>query len=116
MQIQNNVDLNSLNTLHLKSTAEYLVELKDVQDLHKLQNNPEYAKLPWFILGGGSNLVLPSRILGLVLKVSNQGKRLLREDNDFWYVQASAGENWHEFVQYTLREGYWGLENLSLIP
>ena len=44
------------------------------------------------------------------------GKRLLREDAEAWYVEAAAGENWHDFVQWTLAQGWPGLENLSLIP
>jgi UDP-N-acetylmuramate dehydrogenase len=44
------------------------------------------------------------------------GKRLLREDADAFYIEAGAGENWHDFVQWTLAQGMPGLENLSLIP
>jgi UDP-N-acetylmuramate dehydrogenase len=44
------------------------------------------------------------------------GRTLAAEDDDAWYVRAGAGENWHDFVQWTLAQGWPGLENLSLIP
>lgn len=116
MQIHNKADLSLLNTLQLRSQAEHFVELHSLEHLQSLVNNTDLKKLPWNILGGGSNLVLPSLVRGLVLKVANRGKELLHEDKDFWFIKAYAGEIWHEFVQWTLQNGYWGLENLSLIP
>lgn len=116
IQIHNKTDLSSLNTLQLRSQAEHFVELHSQEHLQSLVTDPHLKKLPWNILGGGSNLVLPSLVQGLVLKLANQGKELSHEDKDFWFVKASAGEVWHDFVQWTLQNGYWGLENLSLIP
>ena len=65
--------------------------------------------LPRFILGGGSNLVFAGDFDGLVLHMAIAGRRLAHEDADAWYVEAGAGENWHEFVLWTLRSGWPGL-------
>lgn len=116
MQVQKQADLSSLNTLQLCSTAELMVDLFSPQDLLSVIQNPQLKSLKWNILGGGSNLVLPSLIQGLVLRPLNQGQELLREDADHWFVKAQAGTNWHDFVQWTLQQGFYGLENLSLIP
>lgn len=116
MQIQKNADLSLLNTLQLRALAEHFVELCSPQDLQELLKDTSLKKLPWSILGGGSNVVLPSHVNGLVLKVANKGHELIHEDNDFWFIRAQAGEVWHDFVQWTLQKGFWGLENLSLIP
>lgn len=116
MQIRTNVDLSSLNTLQLRSQAEHFAEAHSTQDVHALLNDNTVKKMKWNILGGGSNLVLPSMVRGLVLKVANRGRELVHEDADHWYVKVQAGEVWHDFVQWTLQQGYWGLENLSLIP
>ena len=116
MQVQKNFDLSRFNTLQLISTAEYFVELQNLQDLKRIIQNPEYLGIPWRILGGGSNLVLPSFIKGLVVKLENKGRELITEDSDHWWIKAQAGEVWHEFVLWTLEKGFWGLENLSLIP
>lgn len=116
MQILNKTDLSSLNTLQLRSQAEHFVELHNHDHLRSLIQDIGLKKLPWNILGGGSNLVLPSLVHGLVVKVAHQGKELLHEDENYWFVKAGAGEVWNDFVQWTLHNGYWGLENLSLIP
>lgn len=116
MQIHTRHDLSSLNTLQLRSQAEHYVELHSPTDLQSLLNDSELKKMSWKILGGGSNLVLPFTVQGLVVKVASQGRQLVGEDKDFWFVKAQAGDVWDDFVQWTLQQGYWGLENLSLIP
>jgi UDP-N-acetylmuramate dehydrogenase len=52
----------------------------------------------------------------VVLQIALQGKCIVSEDEANMYVRAEAGEKWHEFVLWTLRQGFAGLENLSLIP
>ena len=68
------------------------------------------------MLGGGSNIVLTRDMPQVVLKVEVRGMRLVDERADAWIVEAGAGENWHEFVAWTLAQGWPGLENLALIP
>ena len=41
---------------------------------------------------------------------------MYREDDEFIYIKAGAGENWHQFVLYCVQNNYAGIENLSLIP
>lgn len=114
--LQKNINLSKMNTLGLQSQAELYVEIDSLQTFAEIHANPHYQNIPWHILGGGSNLVLPQQVKGLVLKVNHLGKTLAREDAEAFYVTGNAGENWHEFVQWTLSQGYYGLENLSLIP
>ncbi|HEY1148708.1 MAG TPA: UDP-N-acetylmuramate dehydrogenase, partial [Pseudoduganella sp.] len=71
---------------------------------------------PRLVLGGGSNLLLTGDFPGLVLHICLEGRELLAGDAGHHHVRAAAGENWHEFVQWTLAQGVGGLENLSLIP
>ncbi len=78
--------------------------------------DPRATGLARLVLGGGSNVVLTRDFEGLVLLVALRGRRIVREDGDAWYVEAAAGENWHEFVAWTLAQGIPGLENLALIP
>ncbi|WP_028447608.1 UDP-N-acetylmuramate dehydrogenase [Chitinimonas koreensis] len=106
-------DLAPLHTLALRARAERLAVLADLAELPDLlaQAGPQLR-----VLGGGSNLVPAERVAGTVLKVELKGRQLLGEDEGAWYVAAAAGENWHDFVQWTLAQGWPGLENLSLIP
>lgn len=110
--LRRNVSLGSSNSLALPGQAAFYARIETAEQL----SNPELAKMPRFILGGGSNLVLCGDFPGLVLHMAISGKRLLKEDNEAWFIEANAGENWHEFVQWTLQQGWPGLENLSLIP
>lgn len=110
--LQYDVDLSACNTLALPGKAARFARIDSAQQLA----TPELASNPRFILGGGSNLVLTGDFDGLVLHMAIPGRRLLREDTKAVYIEAGAGENWHEFVQWTLQSGWPGLENLSLIP
>jgi UDP-N-acetylmuramate dehydrogenase len=67
------------------------------------------------VIGGGSNLVLTGDFPGLVLHVAFHGRSRVQEDAEAFFVRA-GGENWHDFVRWTLEMGWPGLENLSLIP
>lgn len=107
-----NVDLSSFNTLALPGQAARYQKITAPGQL----TAANLANEKRFILGGGSNLVLTGNFDGLVLHMAIPGKRLLKEDGEAWYVEAGAGENWHDFVQWTLQQGWPGLENLSLIP
>lgn len=112
MPLTRNFDLTALNTLALPGRAAFYARIEGAAQLAE----PELARQPRFVLGGGSNLVLTGDFAGLVLHVAIAGRRLAGEDAEAWYVEAGAGENWHDFVQWTLAQGWPGLENLSLIP
>src|SRR5690606_6810350 len=53
---------------------------------------------------------------GVILRNSILGIKQLGEDENHFYVKAGAGENWHNFVLTCIKNGWAGLENLSLIP
>src|SRR5213079_3249610 len=74
------------------------------------------GRAPKFILGGGSNIILTRDMPQVVLKVEVRGMRLVAERPDAWIVEAGAGERWHDFIAFTLDNGWPGLENLALIP
>jgi len=106
------VPLAGLTTLRVGGPAALLVEASTEEQLVAAVHEHPDA----FVLGGGSNVVLTRDFDGVVLLVALTGKRLVREDDAAWYVEAAAGENWHAFVAWTLANGFPGLENLALIP
>lgn len=114
--IANLSPLRALNTLGIAATARAYLRVTSAADLQAVRTNPDLSRLPRLILGGGSNLVLSGDFDGLVAHLVNQGKCIVGEDETHVVVSAQAGENWHEFVQWTLAQGVPGLENLSLIP
>lgn len=110
--IRNDVDLAACTTLALPGKAARLATITCAAQLGALAGTAERR----FVLGGGSNVVLTGDFPGLILHMAIPGRELAGEDADAWYVRAGAGEPWHEFVQWTLAQGWPGLENLSLIP
>ncbi|TDN47408.1 UDP-N-acetylmuramate dehydrogenase [Azoarcus indigens] len=111
-----NADLQPLNTFGLPGRAAFLIEVEDGDKLPQELASAELRDLPRLVLGGGSNLVLDGDFPGVVLKLALRGRRLIAEEGDARIVEAGAGENWHDFVRWTLQQGWGGLENLSLIP
>ena len=107
--------LRALNTMRIDALAAEFISVDHEQYLISLlqQRNP---KIPVFILGGGSNIVFLKDFEGTVLHINFRGKEVIREDDNHVWVKCSAGENWHEFVLWTLANDFGGLENLSLIP
>lgn len=115
--IKNNFNLQQNNTFGLSSIADSCFVLRRESELDELaaylNRNKETG---YFVLGGGSNVILNAQINTLVVLNQLKGISLTREDEDFFYVRAAAGENWHQFVDLCLQNGWPGLENLALIP
>ncbi|QEI09374.1 UDP-N-acetylmuramate dehydrogenase [Pigmentiphaga aceris] len=108
-------DLRAFNTLGLASHTHAFVEIDDAAQLPALaQLAREYPGL--LVLGGGSNMVLPSQVNMLVAHMRLRGIRLLDTTADHLLIEAAAGERWHEVVAHTIAQGWPGLENLALIP
>jgi UDP-N-acetylmuramate dehydrogenase len=116
MQIESGVSLKPFNTFGLPAVAQTLVRVGSESDVRKVVDHPELGIAPKFVLGGGSNIVLTRDPQQVVIKVEVMGRRLVEERADAFIVEAGAGENWHDFVAYTLAQGWPGLENLALIP
>ena len=116
MQIESGVSLKPYNTFGLPAVAHTLVRVASDADVRRVVDDPKLGRAPKFILGGGSNIILTRDMPQVVLKIEVRGMRLVEERPDAWVVEAGAGENWHDFVAYTIAEGFYGLENLALIP
>lgn len=103
MLLRTDVPLAPLTTLRLGGPARTLVECDSAADVRDaLRDRPEA-----FVLGGGSNVVLPDAGLDEVVLVRNFGIDELR---------VQAGEDWDSFVAHTIAQGFAGLEALSGIP
>jgi UDP-N-acetylmuramate dehydrogenase len=116
MLVEKNVPLEACNTFHIVAKALSLVRVRSQADVQAVLASPEWAAAPKFVLGGGSNIVLTGDVKPLVLKVEIQGRQRVQETAKAHIVEAGAGEDWHEFVAWTLAQGYPGLENMALIP
>jgi len=114
MNLSHNISLKNYNTFGIDVNAKNFISATTIDELREvIQLNP--TKL--FILGGGSNMLLTKDIDdALVIHLNIKGKTIIKENEDYVWVTAKTGENWHEFVIWCLDNGYGGLENMSLIP
>ncbi|WP_409280274.1 UDP-N-acetylmuramate dehydrogenase [Pseudomonas sp. KCJK8751] len=116
VQWQEQVSLKPYNTFGIDVKARYFTQAHDDQEVRLALAQAQQGGVPVLVIGGGSNLLLTRDIDALVLHMASRGRRVLSDDGERIVVEAEAGEPWHPFVQWTLAQGYCGLENLSLIP
>jgi len=109
-------DLHDLNTLALRASAAALVEVSGDAALVEALAWARDRNLPVVPLGAGSNVVLAGDLDALVLRLVSRGIHVLEETPDTVSLRVQAGENWHALVRWSLGQGYYGLENLALIP
>ncbi len=114
--IRKNVSLANKNTLALKASADFYCKVSDEAELLAAVQWAEEQSQPLWVLGGGSNVVFPSRFKGLVLHMGLTGINRLKETSTTTTVRAQAGENWDEFLQQCIQYGWHGLDNLAIIP
>jgi len=116
MIIHENYSLKKLNTFGIDASARYFAELSSVEAIHEILSEQTFVNTPKLILGGGSNLLFTKNVDGIVLKNNLKGIEIVKEDADFYFIKAGAGEVWHNLVMHCIANNYAGLENLSLIP
>lgn len=115
-EVQENIELSSLNTLCVSATARFYTEVKSLEDLQGALAWAEEKGHKTLILGGGSNLVFAGDFAGLVIRIQMMGRFWEQADEAGATLVLSAGENWHHAVLYAASVGYRGIENLALIP
>ena len=108
--------LRPYNTFGFDARTRWFCRIESPEQFAEVLRDPRVRGLAHLVLGGGSNIVLTRDFDGVAMLVALAGKRLVREDDQAWYVEAAAGENWHAFVAWTLANSLPGLENLALIP
>lgn len=108
-----NKSLRSFNTFGIEAHTEELIEITSVLQLRTVLKKITH---PFYILGGGSNILLLNDLKGVVLKMSIPGIKIERDFKHAVYLSAGAGVNWHQLVLFAVKNNLGGLENLSLIP
>jgi len=107
------VTLKSLNSFKLDSVCPAIYFIRKESDLRPFFG---WAEDSFYILGEGSNVLMLPQISKPILKIEIKGIEIIHDVDDEIIVRIGAGENWHQLVLWTLENGYFGLENLSLIP
>lgn len=112
-------DLSHANTMALACVADTVVTLTDETQLDDFMATylaSTDVRKPLFILSGGSNVLLPAKLHATVLCPKMLGIDVIAQTQDYVDIEVMAGENWHNLVVHTVSQGWYGLENLALIP
>jgi len=116
MKIVRDIPLSTHTTLKVGGPSAFFVSVASADELKEALEWAGEHRLPFFILGGGSNVLFPdSGFSGLVIQMDIKGI-VYEEKGDSVRSIVKAGENWDEFVEDTVKRNLWGLENLSGIP
>ena len=113
MELHPSISLKKLNTFGIDAIGNVAV-VTEKDDIIRIAN--ETGQSPTLILGGGSNLLFTKNPEGWIWKNELHGIEIADETDEFVWVKAGAGENWHRFVLHCIEKNWGGIENLSLIP
>lgn len=121
MKILQNHNLFKLNTFGISVNAKFFIEIKKEGDLMELFSLPEFRNNKKIFLGGGSNILFTQDFDGIVVLNKLKGIEITKVptpsvEEDEVFVHSMSGEFWHDLVNFAVSRGYWGIENLSLIP
>ena len=103
-------DARQYSTFRLSATLAKVTLLSSLEELKTYQ--PE---IPFLLLGEGSNSIFLSDWPGEILRFTAAGIQT-EQKTERLLLHVEAGHNWHQLVSWTVHEGWWGLENLALIP
>lgn len=112
-----NYSLKPHNTFGIDASAKFFFEFTEPEDLIVfLKSNSSWREEKIYVLGEGSNTLFMDHFNGLVIHPNIPGIAIIGEDRQHVWLEVGAGENWDEFVNYTVQHNFGGIENLSLIP
>jgi UDP-N-acetylmuramate dehydrogenase len=117
LQVQENVPLAPFTTFRIGGPARFFCEVKTEAELFEAVQFSQQRKLPLFILGGGSNLLVSDAGFdGLVMRIGVTASKRERRESESVVLEVGAGENWDDVVRYAVDRGYAGIECLAGIP
>ena len=102
-KVQTCVDLLLHNTFRVPARAKYFLEINKVSDI---------PNEPALVLGKGANVLFTKDYDGLVVKNNLKGIQVLKEG----LIEVASGEDWIDFVNWSVDNGWSGIENLAYIP
>ncbi len=110
MQKETNKNLTTFNTFGIKVFAKEFYSIENKNELKNVDLTDKFL-----ILGGGSNMLIIND-LPKVIHINTNGIKIIEENNKIVKIRVEAGENWDNFVDFCVKNNFYGAENLSLIP
>ena len=112
--IRKNISLKKYNSFNIDVNAKEFVEVNSKDELIEIANRTKDKNVLY--LGGGSNILFTRDFDGIVIHLNIKGVQFEKTNSDETVVQANAGENWNNFVEFCIKNNLGGIENLSMIP
>lgn len=109
------ISLKSYNTFGVEAKAQKFISINQIQEFNELFKRTDWQK-NFYILAGGSNVLFTDDFEGTIIWVNNKGINIIDETSEEVWVEVSAGEEWDDFVRWSVSNNYGGIENMGLIP
>ena len=109
-----NADLTGRNSFRVSQRAACIAEFDCTGDLPQLFG--ECGTREWRVLGGGNNILFTRDFEGMLVVPCGRAMQVVRDEGDDIWLRVEAGAEWDDIVQHCVDNGWWGAENLSLIP
>lgn len=116
MRIEQNYSLEQHNTFHLPAKTRWFMEYETEEELEKILHDEYFQECLSTHIGSGSNLLFINDYNGIILHSAIKGINVVSEDDDHVVIRVGAAELWDDVVAFAVSKGWFGIENLSLIP
>ena len=116
MDFEKNISLRKLNTFGVNVKCKFYCKVQSEKEMISVINSEEYNNNSHLILSGGSNVLFLKDYEGLIIQNEIKGKQITEEKSESTILRVGAGENWHQFVLWSIKNGLSGLENMAHIP
>lgn len=114
--LHHHYSLKDHNSFGVHVNAALFASPETNEQLTEVLDQYDYRNLPYLVMGEGSNLLFTNDFEGLILNPRMKGIQLVEDEGEQVVVRVGAAENWDSWVEYATQKGWFGLENLSLIP
>ena len=115
MIFKNNISIKKYNSFKVDHKVKKFYRIQSKEEMIKVKRSiSKNEKI--IILGGGSNILFTKNFNGSILYNNILGKEIIKETKKNIYIKFGAGENWDKSVEFCVKNKWYGIENLSLIP
>lgn len=114
--LRHDVELRPYLTFKTEARARLFAEYTSVKELTRISRMPAFRDNQLYHIGGGSNLLFFGTFDGLVLHSKIKGITVYEKSEEEHFIIVGAGEKWTDLVDWTIANGYTGMECMAGIP
>ena len=107
--------LTNFNSFKIEATCNDFICINKEEEYDYLFERKIF-ETPFLLLGGGCNVLFTENFNGTVIHINTKGITVTKESDDFVDIEVQAGENWEDFIDFCVKNGFYGVENLAGIP